>query len=113
MSIIPLFQSLKGDAELQDLTLEQKEELIDNIKVLDEKGSELFFVLIKLFEMESNPEASDGLPFECKFIAKEYRFDLEKLPAKLKQILSKFAHMHVKNMDEETQISSKRKTLNV
>jgi hypothetical protein len=113
MSIIPLFQSLKGDADTQDLTMEQKQELIENIKQLDEKGSELFFVLIKLYEMDMNADATDGLPFESKFIAKEYRFDLEKLSLQLKQILYRFAHMHVKNMDEETQISSKRKTLNV
>lgn len=111
---MPLFQSLKSDVvDSIDLTTDQKEELITNIKGLDEKGSELFFVLIKLYEMESNPEAPDGLPFDCKFVAKEYRFDLEKLPLKLKHILFKFAHMHIKNMEEEIQILTKRKTLNV
>ena len=54
MSIASLFQSLKSDVDLHDLLPEQKEELLANIKLLDEKGSELFFVLIKLFDIETS-----------------------------------------------------------
>ena len=111
--MISLFESLKNDVENKDLLPEQKEELIKNIKTLDEKGSEIFFILIKLFELDTIPSTGNGLPYECKFIAKEYRFDLEKLPELLKQILFKFTSMHIKNMEEESKISSERKILNV
>ena len=113
MSIASLFQSLKSDVDLHDLLPEQKEELLANIKLLDEKGSELFFVLIKLFDIETSSEVSESIPFDGKFVSKEFRFDLEKFPFKLKQILFKFAHMHIKSMEEETHISTSRKTLNV
>ena len=113
MSMISLFESLKNDAENKDLQPDQKEELIHNIKSLDEKGYELFFVLVKLYEMDTIPNTTNGLPYECKFIAKEYRFDLEKFPDRLKQILFKFTTMHIKNIQEEDQISSERKSLNV
>jgi hypothetical protein len=113
MSISPLYDSLKKDIDSRDLSLEHRDELVQNIKLLDEKGSELMFIIIKLFEMEHNPDATTGLPLDCKFVAKEYRFDLEKLPFKLKHILFKFGHMYVKNMVEENIISTERKILNV
>ena len=50
----PLYDSLKSDIEVdcRDILSEQKEELIQNIKSLDEKGSELLLVLIKLYEID-------------------------------------------------------------
>ena len=113
MSLHPLYDSLKNDTKPIDLTQEQKEDLIFNIRKMDEKGCELFFVLLKLFEIDSVPDASDGLPYECRYVAKEYRFDLEKFPDHLKQILYKFVKMHIKNMEEEVLISSERKGLNI
>lgn len=113
MSLNPLYYSLKNDTKPLDLTPEQKEDLLFNIKKMDEKGCELFFILLKLHEIDTMPEALDGLPYECRYVSKEYRFDLEKFPDHLKQILYKFVKMHVKNMEEEVLISSERKGLNM
>ena len=38
MSISPLYDSLKKDIDSRDLSLEHRDELVQNIKLLDEKG---------------------------------------------------------------------------
>ena len=112
MSLTHLYNSLKKDVDNQPLSLSQRDDFFKNIKLLDDKGNEIVYVIIKMFEIENNPKTTrDNLPYESKFISKELRFDLDKIPDKLKHILNKFLNIHIKNMEEEKKINEERFTV--
>ena len=112
-TIEPLFYSLKSlEDSSVDLTPNMKEELLAKIKTLDLKGSELLFALIKFYEVKfMTSTRNEDIPFDGKYISREYRFDLEKFPLPLRHIIYRFVLMHVKNMEEESVMSSEREKL--
>ena len=112
MSLTHLYNSLKKDIDNQPLSLSQRDDFFKNINLLDDKGYEIVYVIIKMFEIENNPKTSrDILPYESKIFSKEVKFDLDKIPDKLKHILIKFLNIHIKNMNEEKKINEQRNNL--
>ena len=65
MSLTHLYNSLKKDVDNQPLSLSQRDDFFKNINLLDDKGYEIVYVIIKMFEIENNPKTSrDILPYE-------------------------------------------------
>jgi hypothetical protein len=98
MSLSTLYNSLKKETD--DLPL-NKEKFLKSVSELDEKGQEMFYVIIKLHQREYKKENLDQLPYESKFVSSKLRLDYEKLPNDLKSILAKFMEMHISSMEEE------------
>lgn len=99
MSLSNLYTSLKNDVEDEQFT--QKEKFIRSISQIDEKGHEMFYAIIKLYQIENRKDSFDQLPYESKFVSSKLRFDYEKLPNQLKHILYKFMIMHISSMEED------------
>ena len=110
MSISQLYNSLKDNYE-KPLTIEQKDDFSQKIKLLDEKGCEMVYVIIKMFDLDLNHKKTADIPFEGKIAAKELKFDLDKIPEKLKHMIYKFLYIHIKNMEEEKKINIERQNL--
>lgn len=99
-SIETLYQHMKKESLAIDLSSDQKEEFIKTTKNLDETGSEIVYILIRMYEIDTNA-SSDELPFGSKFTAKELKFDLENFPNQLKWILYRFVKKHAEKMEQE------------
>lgn len=110
-SNFPLYDNLCLDISSQDLTTKQKNEFMSNIKNIDDKGSELVYALIRIFQMENSSDNSTyKLPYDGKYDKNDMKFDLNKLPNKLKQILYKFVNIHIETMKEESKLTEPRIT---
>lgn len=107
MSSFPLYDNLKNDLPKKDLTIKQKEELINCVLKMDSNAKELIYVLIQQYNSEYNTgKFSDDIPFnaikkqnsdtEC-----DISWSLTDIPIQLRQLLYKFMLLHIKNKAEE------------
>jgi hypothetical protein len=111
MSNFPLYDNMFKDIKNKDLTIKQKTDFINKVKNIDDDGSELIYALIRVFEMENSENCgSYKLPYCGTYIKKNMKFDLDKLPVKLKQGLYKFVKAHTQKMDEENKLKQHRLT---
>uniref|UniRef100_A0A6C0KPV8 NET domain-containing protein n=1 Tax=viral metagenome TaxID=1070528 RepID=A0A6C0KPV8_9ZZZZ len=100
-SLIHLFNSLKKDVQKENFPNDKREALLKHIALLDEKGQEMLYVIIKYHQLETKKDAIDQLPYESKFVSKNIRFDIEKFPNDLKYMIEKFVSMHLSLMEDE------------
>lgn len=100
-SLIHLFNSLKKDVQKETFPNDKRETLLKNIALLDDKGQEMLYVIIKYHQLETKKDAFEQLPYDGKFVSKNLRFDIEKFPNDLKYMIDKFASMHLSLMEEE------------
>ena len=105
MANFPLYNNLLDTTNKIDLTSEEKDIFKDKIKKLDVDGYEKIYAIIRIFHNENNNDSSNfNLPYGGIILVNnkdEIRFDLEKLPFQLKQILYKFINLHTTIMEEE------------
>ena len=100
--ISPLYQNLRsnsGDVS-DDLTSEQKDEFVKRVKLLDENGHEIIYILIRMYENDTTSKFAE-LPYGSKSTSKELKFDLDNLPNQLKWMIYKFSKLHLDKMSEE------------
>lgn len=104
MNKFPLYSSLYSDAKSRDLTSEQKTTLVNNISKLDEVGMELVYIIIRIYSIE-NEKLSDhlNLPYSGSNTKNKLKFDVEKFPNRLKQMLKIFVGKHLTTMKEESE----------
>lgn len=108
MNSFPLYDTLKNDIPKKDLTIKQKEELINSVPKMDINAKEIIYVLIQYYnsEYEDKKVKDDNIPYnaikkqnnttEC-----DISWSLTDIPIPLRQILYKFMLLHVKNKQEE------------
>jgi hypothetical protein len=116
MSINHLYKSLKKDkdSDNKDFTRSQTTDFNKNIKLIDEKGADIIYIIIKMFEMETNPKTTNAIPYEGKTVsAKELKFDLCKFPLNLRHIIYRFLKIHIKNIEEENKLNLDRKNISL
>ena len=101
----PLYDNILkeiNDNEIKvDLTTEQKKMLLKKIKKLNQNGFNLLYVLIKVFDINNNDNDINNIsiiPYEGNIVKNNIKFDLDKLPIKLKIIIEKFVDLHMKSM---------------
>ena len=104
-----IYDTFSKDVSTTELTSTKKDELIRNLKKIDEKGNEIIFILIKLHEMKSvdNP----NIPYDGKLSSDEIKFDLENIPIQLQNILYKFVGVHLKNLEEDMKLDQERRNI--
>src|SRR3972149_7533421 len=104
----PLYDSLLaevGSDELKDLTTKQKNESAQKIKQFDTEGYSLCYALIRSYQTKENDNiVSFELPYESKQLKTGIKFELDKLPIKLKHIILKFIDKHLTKMEEEKKL---------
>lgn len=102
MSNLPLYDTLIKDLPEEEITIKQKDKFMKLIKDIDEYGSELIYVLIRLYQLENSDDKSTfKLPYGGKFVKHDMKFDFNELPNELKHILLKFIQIHIKTLKEE------------
>jgi len=94
------------------MSTKQKDKFMKLIKDIDEKGSELIYALIRVYQLENSDDKSTfKLPYGGKFVKHDMQFDFNDFPNKLKHILLKFIQIHIKSMKEESIIKENRDTI--
>jgi hypothetical protein len=107
MSNLPLYEILFKETKNEDLTTKEKDEFMKIIKNIDQKGFEISYALIRIFQLENSEDKSTfKIPYGGKFVKDDLNFNLNDLPLQLKQILYKFLVLHIKTMKEEISSSS-------
>ena len=73
--------------------------MLKKIKKLDQNGFNLLYVLIKVFHI-NNIEDNNvySVPYEGNIVKNNIKFDMDKLPIKLKYIIDKFIQIHIKSL---------------
>ena len=79
----------------QELTIDEKQNLIVGVKKLRKNDHELCYIFIKNYYKDDLKNTNDTiltqtLPYGAKKLKKSIRFDLEKLPTKLQKILIRY-----------------------
>ncbi len=101
---LPLYDVLFNNTSNKELTLEQKSEAIKEIPLLDNKGHEFLFLLIRCYGLRNNIETDIfKIPFDGISINKNMKFDLNKFPSKLQNMIIEFIEKHKQVMKEEEQ----------
>ncbi len=109
MNNFPLYDTLNKDIPTTDLTTEEKTSFLKNVKQLDENGTELFYALIKVYQLQNESNESHfTVPYGGKYVKKDIKFDLDCFPVYLKHILFKFIQIHVKKMNEDSNLTFKK-----
>lgn len=101
----PLFCHLKNELnieEIEPLTLEQKIEMIEHIKELDEQGCSLVYALIRYYQIYEDKCSAIDVPFSMKKVKTGYRFCIEDLPTLLQHLIFRFVDIHLRSQKERT-----------
>lgn len=105
-SSFPLYDVLFNQASNNDLTTEQKNELMNLIPTLNNKGHQNIFTIIRIYGLKNSSSGNIfDIPYEGKKDShhgasqNDIKFNLDKLPNKVKQMLFNFVHIHLKNTD--------------
>ena len=96
---IPLYDNFYRASNDKELTKEEREDFMEKIEGIDEKGAELVFVLLKKYAIDNGDKAL--IPLQGKYIGKNLQFDTKKLPPKLVRMIYNFITQHIKAMQEK------------
>lgn len=107
-SNFPLYTSLSSGIVDKDLTAKQKDDFIKKTEEMDEEGHELIYALMRVFFLENESSSPFNVLYEGKRVDNNIVFDLSNIPKKLRQILYKFAKIHVKKMKEDKKLAKGR-----
>lgn len=110
--VLPLYQTLKKSEGTKDFSATERDQFITKIKSLDERGHELMYVLIRLYEQENESTILE-FPYESKLSKSELKFSFDAIPVRLKHILNKFIDLHISKMDEENEMTKSREELGI
>lgn len=105
----PLYDNLSKDAPDKDLLVKQKTELVKSISNMDSNDKELVYTIIRVYQKNHTDDELDArMPFGGEKLDKGIKFNLDKFPNPLKQMLYKFITLHSKKIAEEQEISVHR-----
>lgn len=110
-SIAQLYNTFSKDIPTTELTGVKKDEFVKNVKKLDEKGNEIFFILMKIHEMMTIENA--GIPYDGKLVSDEIKFEIDLIPTPLQHILARFMAMHIKSIEEDAKIEAERRNVHL
>ena len=86
----PLYDMLKK-SELVELTDDEKDNLIEKIKEMDEKKHEIMYTIIKAYYIETHPcETTSDFPYGGKELKNRLKFNLDDFPSELQCMLNSF-----------------------
>lgn len=95
----PLYLHLKNEISREDdtLTIQEKDDLIEQIKMLDEQGCSLVYALIRYFQIYEDKTDATQTPYGMKKIRLGYKFCLEEMPPLLVQLIKRFVGLHLES----------------
>ena len=95
----PLYETIyhRVRTKVLDLTHDEKQFVVDNIKTLELNEHEIIYALIRTYQSKYNNLNSYIIPYNGKYLKKGIKFDLEKFPHTLKHILHDFIQTHLQS----------------
>jgi hypothetical protein len=84
-----------------DLTIEQKKELISMIALIDEKGHQNIFTIIRIHGLKTNSGEIFDVPYDGQKNVHDIKFNLDKLPLIVKHMIYQFVKIHIHEMKYE------------
>jgi hypothetical protein len=98
-----LYESLRYNISTEDLTTDEKEELLKLINELDNDRKKQVFMLILHDYVKSNPNTKVIFPYKSKQISNDQvEIKLDALPIELKRVLYKFCKLAQISLSEQT-----------
>ncbi len=99
-----LYDSLGYNIPNDDLTVEEKQSLIDTIATLDSDKKELIYLLILHDYVKINPHTKVIFPYKCKQVTNDrLEIKVDALPIRLKRILYKFCKLAEVSANESSE----------
>ena len=108
MSSFPLYDNLNKDIPDEEMPKKQLDKFMKLIKEIDDYGSELIYVLIRMHQKINDETSMYKPPYGGKHDKHDMNFVYKDLPNDLKYILLKFIQIHLKTMREENIIAENR-----
>ena len=96
---LPVYELLFSQCSDQDLTPEQKTFFVTNIDRIDTPITDLFYMIIRVY-FNTHGNTAHALPYDAKVIKKGVKFQLNRLPNKLQQMLFKFLEQNLELQQE-------------
>jgi hypothetical protein len=98
----PLYDSIVDHTKNinKDLKKSEKEDFIESVKSINDKGAELIYALITMHHRKENNQEGINLPYNGSFVENGVvEFNLGNFPKKLRRILYTFLKIHFKKND--------------
>jgi hypothetical protein len=99
-SSFPLYDSIVSHTKHinKDLSKNEKEEFVENVKNINNKGAELIYALITMHHRkEENGQEGINIPYDGVFVENGVvEFNIGSFPKKLRRLLYTFLNMHLK-----------------
>ena len=91
-----LFSSLYENTKHIMTRLEEpkKKYIVNTIPQLDERGHEILFFIIRLYQINQSHEINFNLPYDTTLITEGLECDLDKFPQQLQHMIYLFTSMH-------------------
>ena len=104
-SVFPLFDTLFQDTESiqTPLQYEEKMELCNQIKDLDQEGFDLVYAITRSFYLVKENGNYDFVPYSPKVNKTGYKFDTTFLPPRLLIMIRHFVTLHLNKLREESE----------
>ena len=83
----PLYDVLVKDLIDEDLSIDNKKELMELIPTIDDKGHQNIFALIRMYGLKTNSGQIFEIPYDGQKTNKQVKFTLDKLPNIIKQMI--------------------------
>ena len=99
MAAFPLYNQIYCKVKNNDTTLSEDDKsfFVDTVKTLSATEHEIIFALIRTFQIRnSDAPFYNILPYHSKHQKKGIKFDFDKLPQKLQQVLFYFTKIHLR-----------------
>lgn len=102
----PLFDTLYADTDdiRQPLSYNEKIQLCNDIKELDQEGYDLLYAIIRTYHLQKENGSYANIPYSPKIHKSGYKFDMTVFPPRLLIMIRQFVTLHMKKLSEEKQI---------
>jgi len=95
-----LYNSLAYNLPSEDITEEEKNNIEDIIKILDQESIEIIYILILHDWNKFNPNTKVIFPYKTKQVNNNLEIKLDCLPIRLKRILLRFVTVAKSKLEE-------------
>lgn len=102
----PLYDNLVKESKNTPLSKEESDEFIKIVKKIDTEGSELFYAIIKNYQLHHcEPTKASELPYGAKLVKGCLKFELNPIPDECKHMLLSFLRKHSQKMKEDQSLT--------
>jgi len=107
-----LYNVLSHEATNEKMSNEGKYNMAKTIKKIDVEGCELLYAIIRCYQIEYetvDKNISTSLPYDGKVLKTCIKWDMDKFPNKLLNMIDVFLKKHVSKMNEEKVLRQTKK----